>query len=147
MPNGRCRLHGGKSLKGAAHPAFKHGRRSKSVPAQLTETYHRSLGDPELLNLSSEIALTDAMIDDILANQDLSVPSVQFQLTNLIDQRRKLVESEQKRRVAMKTMMTPESAMALVAALLDAVKRNVSDRATLAAIGTEFDRLIAGSAD
>jgi hypothetical protein len=29
MPNGRCRIHGGLSLGGIAHPNFKHGRRSK----------------------------------------------------------------------------------------------------------------------
>jgi hypothetical protein len=28
-PQGRCRLHGGRSLGGIAHPNFKHGRRSK----------------------------------------------------------------------------------------------------------------------
>jgi hypothetical protein len=29
QPQGRCRLHGGLSLGGVAHPNFKHGRRSK----------------------------------------------------------------------------------------------------------------------
>jgi hypothetical protein len=28
-PQGRCRLHGGRSRWGIAHPNFKHGRRSK----------------------------------------------------------------------------------------------------------------------
>jgi hypothetical protein len=28
-PHGRCRLHGGLSLCGIAHPNFKHGHRSK----------------------------------------------------------------------------------------------------------------------
>jgi hypothetical protein len=28
-PRGRCRLHGGCSLCGIAHPNYKHGRRSK----------------------------------------------------------------------------------------------------------------------
>lgn len=33
MPNGRCRMHGGKSTgapRGPAHPRYKHGRRSRS---------------------------------------------------------------------------------------------------------------------
>ena len=30
MRNGRCRLHGGNSLSGIAHPNWKHGRRSKN---------------------------------------------------------------------------------------------------------------------
>jgi hypothetical protein len=29
MPNGRCANHGGKSLKGFAHPNYKHGCYSK----------------------------------------------------------------------------------------------------------------------
>ena len=29
QPQGRCRLHGGCSLMGFAHPNFKHGQRSK----------------------------------------------------------------------------------------------------------------------
>ena len=32
MPNGRCRIHGGLSLGGIAHPNFKHGGRSKYFP-------------------------------------------------------------------------------------------------------------------
>ena len=28
FPNGRCKKHGGKSLKGIAHPNWQHGRRS-----------------------------------------------------------------------------------------------------------------------
>ncbi len=31
LTNGRCRLHGGKSLRGAAHPNFKHGRYSVAM--------------------------------------------------------------------------------------------------------------------
>jgi hypothetical protein len=29
MANGRCRVHGGTSLKGVASPSFKNGKRSK----------------------------------------------------------------------------------------------------------------------
>jgi hypothetical protein len=32
MPNGRCRIHGGLSLGGIAHPNYKHGGRSKYFP-------------------------------------------------------------------------------------------------------------------
>jgi hypothetical protein len=33
MPNGRCRLHGGKSLSGAAHGRYKHGFYTKEAKA------------------------------------------------------------------------------------------------------------------
>jgi hypothetical protein len=41
MPNGRCKMHGGKSTgapKGAAHPAYKHGRRTQEAVAERRET-------------------------------------------------------------------------------------------------------------
>lgn len=31
MKNGRCRLHGGKSLSGAAHGRYRHGMRTKEA--------------------------------------------------------------------------------------------------------------------
>jgi hypothetical protein len=37
MANGRCRLHGGKSLAGPASPSFKHGRHSKWLPKEVAE--------------------------------------------------------------------------------------------------------------
>ena len=35
-PAGRCRMHGGKSLRGLASPRYKHGKYSKDTLAQLT---------------------------------------------------------------------------------------------------------------
>lgn len=39
MPNGRCRMHGGKALAGIAWPSFKDGRHSKYLPAGLMGRY------------------------------------------------------------------------------------------------------------
>ena len=42
MANGRCALHGGKSLMGIASPRFRHGRYSKLlVVMNLEEKYYR----------------------------------------------------------------------------------------------------------
>lgn len=60
----------------------------------------------------------------------------------MIEQRRKLVESERRRLVDMQQMITAEQAMALVSAIIDTVRRNVSDRDTLAAIQGELTQLI-----
>lgn len=35
MANGRCRMHGGLSLRGLASPRYKHGRYSKDLIARL----------------------------------------------------------------------------------------------------------------
>ena len=38
-PAGRCRMHGGKSLRGIASPRFKHGRYCKDLLGQLAGAY------------------------------------------------------------------------------------------------------------
>lgn len=63
-------------------------------------------------------------------------------IVTLVEQRRKLVESERKRMLQLQQMITAEEAMVLVAQVLDAVRRHVLDRDTLAAIGREFEGLI-----
>lgn len=68
--NGRCHLHGGKSLAGAASPRFKHGRYSKYLPARLVERCEQAQEDQKLLELRDEIALVDARIADLLLRVD-----------------------------------------------------------------------------
>lgn len=66
MPNGRCRMHGGKSLVGSANGRWKTGRYSKLLPQRMRETYEQSLADDELLTLRDEIALLDTRLADVL---------------------------------------------------------------------------------
>lgn len=70
MPNGRCYLHGGKSLSGAAAPAFKTGRYSKYLPERLAQRYHEAQADNDLLVLRDEIALLDARLGELLGRID-----------------------------------------------------------------------------
>lgn len=63
------------------------------------------------------------------------------EVKSLVEQRRKLVETEQKRLVAMNQMITNEQAMVIQARILDIIRRNVTDRTTLANISSEFSRL------
>lgn len=69
-PNGRCRYHGGKSLKGAAHPNLKTGRWSKDVPTRIAARLEEALNDPDLLSLNDEIRLNDARIGELVAALD-----------------------------------------------------------------------------
>lgn len=68
MTNGRCRLHGGLTPRGLAHPNTKTGRWSKDLPTRLAARYQESLQDPELLNLKEDIALIDSRLAEILEN-------------------------------------------------------------------------------
>ena len=52
-----CHLHGGRSLKGAAHPSFKGKGFSKYLPAGLSAKFEEAQSDPNLLRLKDEAAL------------------------------------------------------------------------------------------
>lgn len=188
MPNGRCRMHNGGALKGLAHPSTIHGRYSKDLPTRLLVTYQQAVSDPELLNMSAEIALTEARLSDLMRRVDKGESDRLWrelkatyramqdaqrakdrqevarllnelgslithghadvvawsEVMTLIDTRRKLVDSEQKRRVAMQTMVRAEDATLLFRALVDVVHRHVSDKSILASITQEFSKLTAG---
>ncbi len=186
MRNGRCRLHGGKSLAGPASGTFKTGRYSKYMPARLLERYEAAIEDPELLNLKHDISLVDSRLSDLLqrvdtgesrtlwekarkVNQEIQKAvhdenygrmmvqcleldrligdamvdhEAWYEIHAILDQRRKLVESEQKRLVSMQQMITSEQAMTLITAVIDTVRRNVPDRSILAAISADITRII-----
>lgn len=65
------------------------------------------------------------------------------EVRSLIDQRRRTVESERKRLVEMQQMITQERAMVLMTAVVDVIRRNVSDRGALAAISADLRALMA----
>jgi hypothetical protein len=66
MRNGRCRMHGGRSLRGVAHPSFRDGRFSKSIPARLSQSYEEALADPGRLELADELAVIVARNREML---------------------------------------------------------------------------------
>lgn len=131
-----CAMHGGHSLIGPAHPNYKSGRYSKLLPGGLAMNYEKGRRDPELLALRDEIALTNARLIEAAKKADWQ------EADKLIEQRRKLVESEQKRLVAMQQMLSAEEAHVLIAALIRAVTAHVSDRKQLAAIGADMAAIV-----
>jgi hypothetical protein len=71
MPNGRCRLHGGLSPGGIAHPSFRHGRKSRylrDLPQELKAGYTAGLKDEELISLRDELAVQTSLIQKRLAD-------------------------------------------------------------------------------
>lgn len=186
MPNGRCRLHGGKSLGGLMSGTFKHGRYSKYLPTRMLDRYRDAQDDTELLAMREEIALLDARLTDVLSRVDTGeagelwsqardaysaltdalqkkdADGINYsmvtlgrllgrgqadwaawrEITNLLEQRRKLVESERKRLVEMQQMITAEQAVNYASALALAVKEHVTDPGLLSKINEDFRRLL-----
>ena len=59
---GRCKTHGGASVRGLSHPSLKSGIYSKYMQVNLLARYQESLNDPELLTIRNEVASCEAHI-------------------------------------------------------------------------------------
>jgi hypothetical protein len=92
----------------------------------------RQAGDDE----TAALARVESLIER--AGQDHQAWA---EIGELIEQRRKLTESEGKRMVALRQMLSTEEAMALMHRVIDIVTRHVSDRQALSAIVVEMRAL------
>jgi hypothetical protein len=147
MKNGRCRMHGGATPRGTDLPQFKSGRYSKSLPDKLAGRYEEALSDEERHDLRDEIALAEAKIYDLFlgmkrgevdearAWKDVERWTARKQRLVLVDARLARERGE---------MVSAEESMAMVAALTDAVRRNVEDEGTRRAIAEDIRRIAEG---
>ena len=140
-----CRTHGGRTPVGLAALNFKTGRYSKYLPTALVGRYVAARTDPELLSLRDEIGLVDTRITEVLTSiSDSATPlaAVWETLEPLIEQRRKLVESEHKRLHVLHSVITAEQLMLLLATVTNVIKTHVTDREALSAISLGLKRLM-----
>lgn len=73
---------------------------------------------------------------------DLHVDERWGEVLDLVERRRRLAESEQKRRVAAGHMITMERAMLLFSAVSDVIRTHVSDPDTMRAIAADFRAML-----
>lgn len=142
-----CLAHGGRTPRGTSSPHFRHGRYSRSLPGQLLAIYEKTVRDPRLLSLRDEIALTEAMIVDRLQDLKDDTPDGQRwcifrKIGQLIDARRRLVETEVRHVVLAREVLTAEEAMTLVRAVVEVVTRYVPDPMDRAAVAEEISQLV-----
>lgn len=64
------------------------------------------------------------------------------EITNAINSRKNLVESERKRLIEMKQMMTAEQAMSMLTFIISVIRKHVKDQETLASISAEISAYI-----
>ena len=185
MPNGRCRLHGGKSLSGIASATYKTGRYSKVLPTRLAARYAEAQHDPALLEMREDVALLDARLADLLGRVDTGESGAIWrnlqaarmevlaakkaddriaqaialnklmdlisqghtdyrawgEVGSVLEQRRKLVESERKRLVEAQQTLTVEKAMLLIGAIGGIIKAHIHDRSILSKISADISAL------
>lgn len=70
MPNGRCRLHGGKSPIGTASGTYKHGLRSKLrsvLPANMREVHDAVVNDPSRIEMTEHLGVLNSMLFDSIS--------------------------------------------------------------------------------
>lgn len=142
-----CLAHGGKTPRGVASPHFKTGRYSRSLPGHLLAAYEEALRDPRLLSLQDELALTDAMICELLSQVDDDTPAskerrIFGQILQLIEQQRRLVETEVRHIVLAREIVTAEEMRSLLQAIVAIVTRYVPDLKDRQAIAEEVHALI-----
>lgn len=141
MANGRCRIHGGATPGGFASPHFKTGRYSKVLPAALRDRYEQARGDEDLLSLRDELALVDARIGEVL--QGKLDDTRWSEALGLIERRRKLAESEQRRLATLNQYVSIEQIYAFIGALGSILREHITDRRALAAVQRDLSGLLA----
>lgn len=72
----------------------------------------------------------------------LADTAIWSEIAMMTEQRRKLVESERKRLVDMQQVITSDRAMLLIGAVVDIIRRNVTDRRMLSGINHELTLLL-----
>lgn len=129
-------MHGGKSLRGADHPNFKTGRYSKALPHRLLRSYEKGLDHPALISMRDEVALLDLKILERVEAEDWQ------EFERLIEIRRKLVATEARVEALRATTLSEKEAMALVAGLIAALRKHISDPQIIEDIGRDVELLV-----
>ncbi len=139
-----CRSHGGTSGRKPVH-----GKRSKygPVPQGLLKRFEEAQRDPDLLNLSRQIALLDAKIwaiaEKASARKDFTKPET-HELLKVISAHQALVSQEVSRRVSLGTMVDVRDVLLLIGYLYDSVVKNVKDPDARRRIASDLRKLTVG---
>lgn len=166
-----CYHHGGKSQGGVLSPTYKGKGYSKFMPTRLADAYQQALNDPDLVSLSSDIALMDVRLGEVLAKLDTGEAGAIWDdlqdacregsidriaglvarganeyrqwedILPLIEQRRKLVESESKRTQVLNQNVPVEKNLLLMGVILNSLRTH-APREVQEAVANDLKALI-----
>lgn len=128
MENGRCKLHGGKSLRGPAHPNYKNGLYAKDTPEKYREKAERFIeADP--FDLASEIALLRTLLAEYFSrfeHANLDQGAI-FSMSQLVSEISKV--AERLSRIKNETALTGAEIALLEMRISGAITRYIDDPA------------------
>lgn len=130
-PNGRCYHHGGPST-GPNKPAKTHGLYSNALGGELLAAYEYHKSNPNLLDLSPEIALRRACItrfvERVKAAGREPTGDEMDALDRALDMTRKLVESQHKHRYGETLNLKVEDVVNVLNQVADGIPRIIDNR-------------------
>lgn len=114
--------------------AGRHWRSARAAWGRMMRARSAGKAEDELTaEMEVEAALADGVADYAAWDE----------LLKTIEARRRLADTERRRLEALEQSINRQQALLLTAALQDAVRRHVTDRDTIAAIGLELGRILA----
>lgn len=143
---GRCKWHGGANHPGGpSHQSWKTGRWSKFLPAGIRERFDEAMADPELLRIKQDMAILDAIITGHqLKIKDGKLPTMpqEKRLLSLIDQRRKLADSEARRQTAMHQSVSLMQFLTVMRVVAEIIRKYVTSDDARRQAQLELQRLL-----
>lgn len=113
----------------------------RQLKHQLNQLRTALLG--QRVDLAAAMVAMNEMTD--VVNAGIAEASLWQDVLFTIEQRRKMTETEMKRRKEMENLLTAEQAVVFVHAVVDSVRRRVDDPDTIAQIEGDFRRLLVGT--
>ncbi len=125
----------------------KLGNLDTGESAQHWEALLKSIIKARRAYKSEDYGGLEEQLDEIeaLADKRRLHYATEQEIASQLEQRRKLVDTEQKIILGKQQAITAEQAMLLMSAVLESVKRNVTDASALTNIQADFIRLIGGN--
>lgn len=127
---GRCKLHGGSSLRGVDHPNYKHGQRiSKRYETALKSTLaasYDSLEDDDAFDIADELRLQRALLLDYMQAKDSAITAADRELLMQWSERISKT-AERMTRMRNDTALTAAEIKLIAARLADVVSRHIAE--------------------
>jgi hypothetical protein len=142
---GRCRFHGGKSLSGPANAAWKHGGRSVYMPAKAAERFLEGMHDKNLMRLRQDVALVEMLLTGLTATLPKHAPpseAIERRIVNLVDQRRRLIESEHRRLDTLQQSVTLAQFLATMRIVAEIIREFVQEPTARAEVQRRLTQLL-----